>query len=302
MAMAIRFDGKVAIVTGAGAGLGRTYALELARRGAKVLVNDLGGSTSGEGQSLQAADSVVAEIKALGGVAAANYDSVVHGDRIVESAIKAFGRVDIVINNAGILRDRSFARMADKDWDLILDVHLKGTFSVTRAAWPYMRKQGYGRVITTSSGSGLYGNFGQSNYSAAKMGIIGFTTAIAKEGAKSNIYSNVVVPVAASRLTATVLPAESLQMYPPEKVSSVVMYLCHESCKENGSILEVGGGLVNKWRWQRSKGAGFKGAFTAEDIVQNWAQVTDYSQPDHPSSPMDMMKRITALVSPQAKL
>ena len=300
--MAIRFDGKVAIVTGAGAGLGRIYALELAKRGAQVLVNDLGGTTNGEGQGLQAADTIVGEIKALGGSAAADYHSVVEGDKIVASAIKAFGRVDIVINNAGILRDRSFAKMSDKDWDLVLDVHLKGTFSVTRAAWPYMRKQGFGRIINTSSSSGLYGNFGQSNYSAAKMGIIGFTTSCAKEGARGNIYSNVIVPMAATRLTATVLPAEALTLYPAEKISAVVIYLCHESCKENGAVLECGGGLVSKWRLERSRGAFFKESFTTENLMSSWAQVLDFSQASHPTSPMDVMKIIATQGQPQAKL
>lgn len=171
----LRFDGKVAIVTGAGAGIGRHYALYLASRGAKVVVNDLGGSFKGEGANSKAADLVVEEIKKAGGIAVGNYDSVEFGEKIVKTAVDAFGTVDIVINNAGILRDVSFQKMTDLDWDLIMKVHLKGTFSVTRAAWNIMREKGYGRIVNTSSSSGLFGAFGQANYSTAKMGIHGFS-------------------------------------------------------------------------------------------------------------------------------
>lgn len=173
--MTLRFDGKVAIVTGAGAGLGRAYALLLGSRGAKVVVNDLGASVKGEGGNSKAADVVVDEIKKAGGVAVANYDSVEFGDKIVKTALDAFGTVDIVINNAGILRDVSFLKMTDQDWDLIMQVHLKGSYSVTRAAWNIMREKGYGRVINTGSSSGLYGSFGQVNYSAAKMAMHGLS-------------------------------------------------------------------------------------------------------------------------------
>ena len=171
----LRFDGKVAIVTGAGAGLGRAYALLLASRGAKVVVNDLGVTYKGEGQNSKAADAVVEEIRKAGGVAVANYDSVEFGDKIVKTAVDNFGTVDIVINNAGILRDVSFGKMKEIDWDLIMKVHLKGTFSVSRAAYPIMREKGFGRIVNTGSSSGLYGSFGQVNYSAAKMGMHGFT-------------------------------------------------------------------------------------------------------------------------------
>lgn len=173
--MSLRFDNKVAIVTGAGAGLGRAYAILLASRGAKVVVNDLGASVNGEGGNSKAADVVVEEIRKAGGVAVANYDSVVNGDKIVKTAVDAFGTVDIVINNAGILRDVSFMKMTDQDWDLIMQVHLKGSYSVTRAAWDIMRNKGYGRVINTGSSSGLYGSFGQVNYSAAKMAMHGLS-------------------------------------------------------------------------------------------------------------------------------
>jgi NAD(P)-dependent dehydrogenase (short-subunit alcohol dehydrogenase family) len=247
--MTLRFDGKVAIVTGAGAGLGRAYALLLGSRGAKVVVNDLGGSVKGEGGNSKAADVVVDEIKKAGGVAVANYDSVEFGDKIVKTAVDAFGTVDIVINNAGILRDVSFLKMTDQDWDLIMKVHLKGSYSVTRAAWNIMREKGFGRVINTGSSSGLYGSFGQVNYSAAKMAMHGLSQSLAKEGEKRNIRVNTICPLAASRMTETVLPKEVLENIKPEYVAPLIAYLCHESCEETGSLFEVGAGYVAKLRW-----------------------------------------------------
>jgi len=290
--MAIRFDGKVAVVTGAGAGLGRTYALELARRGAKVVVNDLGGSTSGEGQSLQAADAVVAEITAAGGVAVPNYNSVEQGDKIIETALKAFGRVDILINNAGVLRDKSFAKMTERDWNTVMNVHLLGTYRVTKAAWPHMIKQGYGRIINTSSGAALYGNFGQTNYSTAKAAVISFTRSLAKEGERKNVLVNVIAPMAFSRLTATVLTADSMALYPAEKVSPIVLYLANEECKEAGSVIEVGGGMVTAWRLQRSKGAFYLAGYTAEELERDWSKVMDYSQWDVPTGPTHIIGNV----------
>lgn len=247
--MTLRFDGKVAIVTGAGAGLGRAYALLLGSRGAKVVVNDLGGSVKGEGVNNKAADLVVDEIKKLGGTAVANYDSVEFGDKIVKTAVDAFGTVDIVINNAGILRDVSFMKMTDQDWDLIMKVHLKGSYSVTRAAWDIMRAKGFGRVINTGSSSGLYGSFGQVNYSAAKMAMHGLSQSLAKEGEKRNIRVNTICPLAASRMTETVLPKEVLDNIKPEYVAPLIAYLVHDSCEETGSLFEVGAGYVAKLRW-----------------------------------------------------
>ncbi|MFH1514692.1 MAG: SDR family NAD(P)-dependent oxidoreductase, partial [bacterium] len=199
----IRFDGRVAIVTGAGAGLGRTYALTLAARGAKVVVNDLGGARDGSGSSTSAADTVVKEIKKGGGKAVANYDSVATvegGENIVKTAVDNFGKVDIVINNAGILRDKSFVKMTEDEWDIVLAVHLKGAYCVTQPAFRLMKENGYGRIINTTSGAGLYGNFGQSNYCSAKMGVVGLMNNIAIEGAKYNIKCNTIAPIAASRL------------------------------------------------------------------------------------------------------
>src|SRR5215831_4355837 len=225
MSKDLRFDGRVAIVTGAGGGLGRSHALLLASRGAKVVVNDLGGSFTGEGKSASAADTVAAEIKASGGEAIANYDSVEDGDKIVKTALDAWGRIDIVINNAGILRDTTFHKMSPEDWDLIYRVHVLGAFRVTHAAWPHLRDQGYGRVVMTASAAGIYGNFGQANYSMAKLALVGLTNTLAIEGRKRNVLVNVIAPIAGSRMTETVLPAALLESLKPELVSPLVARL-----------------------------------------------------------------------------
>jgi 3-hydroxyacyl-CoA dehydrogenase/3a,7a,12a-trihydroxy-5b-cholest-24-enoyl-CoA hydratase len=294
----LRFDGKVVIVTGAGGGLGRAHALEFAKRGAKVVVNDLGGDTKGEntGALSRAADKVVAEIAALGGSAVPNYDSVLDGAKIVQTAVDAFGRVDIVVNNAGILRDVSLHRMADKDWDLIHAVHVKGAYAVTRAAFPLMREQGFGRIINTSSAAGLYGNFGQANYAAAKMALVGFTSAVAKEGAKRNVFCNAIAPVAGSRMTATVMPEELVNRLKPEYVSPLVAYLCHDSCVENGSVFEVGAGWTAKVRLQRSAGLFLPlTGVTAEAIGANWPQVCQFdANADYPTSTQTSMAPLMA--------
>ncbi|KAI8356698.1 hypothetical protein EDC96DRAFT_566447 [Choanephora cucurbitarum] len=290
MTKEIRFDGKVVIVTGAGGGLGKAYALFFAKRGANIVVNDLGVSHTGDGSSSKAADVVVEEIQKLGGKAVANYNSVTDGDKIVETAMKAFGRVDIVINNAGILRDKSFARMTDADWDLIHAVHVKGSYAVTKAAWPIMRKQKFGRIIMTASAAGLYGNFGQANYSAAKLALASFSNSLAKEGAKDNIHCNTIAPMAASRMTETVLPPEVLASLKPEFVTPVVGYLCHEDTEDNGGIFEVGGGQVFKLRWERSAGAVFKAddSFTPAAVGAKWNEVTDFEKAnEYPTSVMD---------------
>lgn len=289
----LRFDNKVVVVTGAGSGLGHAYAIEFAKRGAKLLVNDLGGSRKGEGTSHNAADSVVEEIKKIGGQAVANYDSVEFGDKIIKSALDAFGRVDVVLNNAGILRDKTILKMTSADWDLIMNVHLKGAYSVTKAAWRAMKTNKYGRIINTSSGSGLYGNFGQSNYATAKLGLHGFTQTLAIEGEKYNIKVNSIVPVAASRMTEDVLSKELLDIFVPEKIVPLVVYLAHESCEETGGLFEVAGGWFTKLRWQRAQGLFLNGAITAEQIKKDWEKVVSFEgNNDYPTKPPDTVARI----------
>ena len=245
---ALGFDGKVAIITGAGGGLGRSHALELARRGALIVVNDLGGASDGTGSSETAAQKVVDEIKAAGGEAVANYDSVATpegGASIVKTAVDTFGSVHIIINNAGILRDTSFKNMTPEQLNPVLDVHLRGAFYVTQPAWQLMRDQSYGRIINTSSGAGIFGNFGQTNYGAAKMGLVGFTRVLAVEGAKNNIKANAIAPVALTRMTEDILGplAEKLG---PEFITPVVTYLAHEECEVSGEVYTVGGGHVGR--------------------------------------------------------
>lgn len=280
----LRFDGRVVIVTGAGAGLGRAYALLFASRGASVVVNDLGASKHGDGSS-KVADTVVNEIINNGGKAVANYDSVTDGANIVKTAIDAFGRVDVVINNAGILRDKSFSKMSENDWDLIHNIHLKAAFKVTQAAWPYFVKQMYGRVIVTASNSGLYGNFGQANYSSAKMGLIGLANTLAIEGKSKNIYTNVIVPTAASRLTQDILPPDFFEQLKPELIAPVVAWLCHEKCMENGSIIESALGWAGKCQLIRSSGAILRqhlsNDVTPEDVQEKWSTITDMSSANH---------------------
>src|SRR5215475_12877898 len=292
--MTLRFDNKVAIVTGAGGGLGRSHALLLASRGAKVVVNDLGGTFTGEGKSQGAADKVVAEIKEKGGEAVANYNSVEDGDQIVKTAIDTWGRIDIVVNNAGILRDVSFAKMTQADWDLVYKVHVLGTFKVTHAAWPHMRDAGYGRIINTSSAAGIYGNFGQANYSMAKLGIHGFTQTLAAEGRKRNVIVNTIAPIAGSRMTETVLPKELLDALKPEYVSALVAKLAHESTEETGGLYEVGGGFFAKLRWERASGKTFRlgRTITPEDVDASWKAITGFAKAEHPGSVAESVQPI----------
>ncbi|KAK6766895.1 hypothetical protein RB195_026265 [Necator americanus] len=294
--MALRFDGRVAIVTGAGGGLGRTYALELAKRGCKVVVNDLGGNAHGTSASTSMADKVVDEIKTAGGQAVANYDSVEFGEKIVKTAIDAFGRVDIVINNAGILRDVSLVKMTDLDWDLIFKVHVKGAYSVTKAAWPYMRKQNYGRIIVTSSNAGIYGNFGQTNYAAAKSALVGFSNSLAQEGAKYNILANTVIPTAGSRLTQTILPESIIEALKPEYVTPMVVYLCHESFNESGKVFEAGAGWYGTLKYYRSAGKVVRNA-KAEDLRDNWSQITNMQNAQHFENMKDLMSELMGVMT-----
>jgi NAD(P)-dependent dehydrogenase (short-subunit alcohol dehydrogenase family) len=292
----LRFDDRVVIVTGAGNGLGKSHALEFARRGACVVVNDLGSSTQGEGQNRRAADTVVDDIVAAGGEAVANYDSVTQGDKIVQTALDNFGRIDIVINNAGILRDKSFAKMSEEDWDLVYQVHVKGAFSVTHAAWPHLRERQFGRIIFTSSASGLYGNFGQANYSMAKLGLHGLCQTLAIEGRKDNILCNSIAPVAGSRMTQALLPPALFEQLKPDYVTPLVIKLCAEASQDNGLLFEVGAGWVGRLRWERSRGKGFTidAGLCAEQLAEHWAEINDFSGADHPANGQEAMAAMLA--------
>jgi NAD(P)-dependent dehydrogenase (short-subunit alcohol dehydrogenase family) len=277
----IDFKGRVAIVTGAGAGLGKTYALELAKRGCKVVVNDLGGARDGSGASHGPAQDVVDEIKKAGGEAAPNYDNVATvegGQGIVKTAVDAFGKVDIVINNAGILRDKSFLKMEPELWDLVVAVHLRGAYCVTQPAFSIMKEQNFGRVVLTTSGAGLYGNFGQTNYSSAKMGLIGLMNALKIEGAKYNIKINTIAPVAASRLTEDVMPPEFFAKLKPEFVTPLVTYLASEANQDSGYIFNCGMGWYSRTAIVMGNGALIGDGnreIKAEEIRDNWAKIVD---------------------------
>ena len=276
----VRFDGRVAIVTGAGGGLGRSHALLLASRGAKVVVNDLGGSRDGTGApSSEMANKVVEEIKQAGGEAVADahgVDTVEGGEAIVKTALDAYGTVDIVIANAGILRDRAFHNITEEDWDKIFAVHVKGSFDVIQPAFRIMRQNSYGRIIVTTSNAGLYGNFGQANYSSAKTAVLGFASTLELEGAKYNIKANVIAPVAASRLTEDVMPPAVLEKLKPELVSPMVAYLCSEECAVSGQIFTAGGGYFGRAAIVEGKGAILPNA-SLEDIRDNFAKISDLS-------------------------
>lgn len=296
MSQAIRFEDKVVIVTGAGGGLGRAHALLFARHGARVVVNDLGGSAHGEGANSSAADRVVAEIREAGGVAMANHDSVTDGDKIVQNALDAFGRVDVVVNNAGILRDKSFAKMDDADWDLVYRVHVEGAYRVTHAAWPHLREQNYGRVIFTSSTSGIYGNFGQSNYAMAKLGLYGLTRTLALEGRKNNILVNAIAPTGGTRMTEGLLPPQVFELLKPELVSPLVVFLGSEQCMDTAGLFEVGGGWIGKVRWERSLGADFdpRAGFSPEDVAAQWQVISDFTDAVHPRDNVEALKQMMA--------
>ncbi|KWV93779.1 SDR family oxidoreductase [Erythrobacter sp. AP23] len=295
----LHFDGKAVIVTGAGTGLGRAHALEFARRGAKVLVNDLGTDSTGSGRSSTSADEVVDTIRAAGGIAEADYHSVEHGEAIVGRALDHFQRVDVLVNNAGILRDRSFKKQTDDEWDLVYRVHLLGAARVTKAAWPHMMAQGNGRVIFTSSAAGIYGNFGQANYSAAKLGVLGLANTLAVEGQSKNILVNTIAPVAASRMLATVLPDEVTSVLDPTLISPLVAYLCHDTSNETGGLFEVGGGWIAKLRWQRSQGAdiGRNGEMTAEGVAASWDEIVAFDRAEFPSAIQDTFEKLEQITS-----
>jgi len=294
--MDITFDGKVAIVTGSGGGLGKTYALELARRGARVVVNDLGGSVDGSGGSSMAADAVVDEIKAAGGEAVANYDSVATpegGANIVKTAVDAFGTVDIVINNAGILRDKSFAKMTADEIDPVLNVHLHGAFYVTQPAFAIMKEQNYGRIVNTSSPSGIFGNFGQVNYGAAKAGLMGMANVMAVEGAKYNIKVNTIAPVAKTRMTEDLL-GPLADLVDPEQVMPLVVFLASEACELTHEVFSVGGGRyarifigVNQG-WFAGKGE-VPSVETIAENLDSIRDVTEYTIPGNNNEEMALL-------------
>jgi NAD(P)-dependent dehydrogenase (short-subunit alcohol dehydrogenase family) len=245
----IRFDDQVAIVTGAGGGLGRAYARALAERGARVVVNDLGCARDGTGTARAAADAVVAEICAAGGQAVASYDSVATPDggaRIVQAALESFGRVDILINNAGIIRDKTFPKMTPEMWTQVIAVHLTGAYHVTHPAFLAMREQNYGRIVFTTSSAGLFGNFGQTNYGAAKMGLVGFMNGLKLEGERHNIQVNCVAPLAFTRINEEIIPANLQAALKPEFVAPLVLYLCARECSATGGIYNAAMGFFSR--------------------------------------------------------
>src|SRR4051812_40471351 len=292
------FDGKVAIITGAGGGLGREHALLLASRGALVVVNDLGGSVHGEGGSAGPAETVVKEIEDLGGVAVADPNSVATpegGAAIVQTALDAFGRIDIVINNAGILRDKTFHNMEPDMVNAVLDVHLKAAFWVTKPAWLKMREQNYGRIINTSSNSGILGNFGQANYGAAKMGLVGFTRVLALEGAKYNIRANAIAPVARTRMTEELLGPLNEKL-DPKLVSPLVAWLAHEDCPVTGEVFSAGGGRVARFFIGMTEGY-YNPGLTVEDVRDHWDEVREEKGYTVPTSPADEFGLLAKLFS-----
>ena len=271
-------EGRVVAITGAGGGIGREHALLFARQGAKVVVNDLGGSRDGTGASSEMADETVQAIKDAGGEAVANYDDVATpagGAGVVQSALDAFGRIDVVVNNAGILRDRTFHKMSDEEWTAVIDVHLHGTYNVTRAAWPHLREQGHGRVIVTTSTSGIYGNFGQSNYGTAKNGVVGLINTLALEGAKYDVTANAICPVAATRMTEDIMPEELLQNLDPAYVSPAVVHLASDECTDSGTIILAGGGLYTRVAYFQTPGRNFDHVPTPEELAEHWSAITD---------------------------
>ncbi len=284
--MTISFEGKVAIVTGAGGGLGREYALELARRGAKVVVNDLGGSRDGTGHS-DSALQVVEEIKAMGGEALSNGGNVADYDQMVEMVVKtkeAFGGVHVLMNNAGILRDKSFVKMDIADFDLVLKVHLMGSANCSKAVWETMREQNYGRILMTASSTGLYGNFGQTNYGAAKLGLAGFTKSLYLEGAKNNIKVNTLAPIAATRMTEDIFPPEAFKSFDPVNVVPAALFLVSEDAPTN-AIVGAGGGFFHAANVTMTRGIALpEGERTVEAVAANWAGIIDRTGETVPQS------------------
>ena len=274
-------EGRVVIVTGAGGGLGREYALFLASVGAKVVVNDLGGARDGSGEGTAMADGVVAEIREAGGEAVASYDSVATEEgaaAIVATALDAFGEVHGLVNNAGILRDASFAKMSTDEWNLVRAVHLDGGYFMSKAVWPHLREQGFGRIVMASSTSGLFGNYGQANYGAMKAGLVGLLNTLSIEGSRSGIQVTAIAPMAATRMTADIAPQEVLDKLPPSFVSPVVAYLLSEESAETGSVFVVGGGQVYRVAQFQNKGVVFPEPPSLGEVADRWSEITDLSE------------------------
>ena len=277
--MTISFEDKVVIVTGAGGGLGRSHAIEFAKRGAKVVVNDLGGEVDGSGGSSEAADNVVKEIIDLGGTAIPNGSSVIDDSGVksmVDQTVDEFGRIDILINNAGILRDKSFSKMEIDDFTIVTDIHLMGSVKPTKMVWEIMKEQNYGRILVTTSSTGLYGNFGQSNYGAAKLGVVGFINSLKLEGQKYNINCNVLCPVAYTRMTANLMPPEAEDLLTPSSVTPAVIYLSSEN-SPTGTILCAGAGVYSVAKIMESDGENLGLEATAEDLEKNWESISDFT-------------------------
>ncbi|MGI9018723.1 MAG: SDR family oxidoreductase [Euzebya sp.] len=271
-------EGRVIVITGAGGGLGRQHAVLLAARGAKVVINDLGGARDGTGAGEAMADQVVQEITASGGEAVANYDNVATekgGTAIVQTALDSFGTIDAVVNNAGILRDGTFHKMTAANWDSVLKVHLYGAYNVTRAAWPHFRDKSFGRVVMTTSTSGLYGNFGQTNYGAAKLGMVGLMNTLVMEGRKYDIGVNAVAPIAATRMTEDLFNDDMLQQFDPAFVSPLVVHLCSQEMSDSGHIILAGGGQYARVAFSQAAGAHFDEVPTPEALAEQWDTITD---------------------------
>jgi len=281
--MTIRYDGKVVIVTGAGGGLGRAHALEFARRGAKVVINDLGGAVDGTGGNSAAAEAVVKEIAAAGGTAIANGASVTDDAgvaHLVKQTMDAYGRIDALIANAGILRDKSFSKMEIKDFDAVMQVHVMGTVKPAKAVWEIMKTQQYGRIVVTTSSTGLYGNFGQTNYGTAKLGLVGFMNTLKLEGAKDNIKVNAICPVAGTRMTENLMPPQMLEMLKPEYVTPAVVFLASEEAP-TGCIISAGAGVFSSAQIVESTGVNLGHGADADTVAANWAKISDFTGAKH---------------------